>query len=115
MNRMASLGALAGVLMVSACQGPSPTADLLLTGGRVYTLTWGEPDARGTPAPRLPHVYSPENMTQQAAAGQEEVLEHAYISSLMTCLLSLSLSVLYTLSTELWLDAKNCIDIVPKT
>jgi predicted amidohydrolase YtcJ len=54
MNRMAALGALASVLMVSACQGTSPTADLILTGGRVYTLDWEDPDAEGNPAPDAP-------------------------------------------------------------
>lgn len=29
-------------------------ADLVLVNGKIYTLTWGEPDAEGTPAPDAP-------------------------------------------------------------
>jgi hypothetical protein len=37
-----------------ACSRRAP-ADLLLTGGRVYTLSWSEPDLDGRPAPGAPH------------------------------------------------------------
>jgi len=39
---------------VSGCSGDGPTADLILTGGKVYTLDWGEPDLQGVPAPDAP-------------------------------------------------------------
>ena len=46
----------------SACSRPEP-ADLLLVGGRVYTLAWGEPDREGGPsrdAPRTPDGWRPD-------------------------------------------------------
>ena len=35
--------------------GPAPPADLLVINGRVYTFSWDEPSADGTPAPNAPH------------------------------------------------------------
>lgn len=37
-----------------ACSGPEP-ADLLLVGGRVYTLAWPNPEPDGQPAASAPH------------------------------------------------------------
>jgi predicted amidohydrolase YtcJ len=54
MMRPCPILAIAALVLVTACGGPTPTADLILTGGRVYTLDWGEPDAQGTPAPDAP-------------------------------------------------------------
>ncbi len=51
-------------LLLSAtigCSSPDPqadgpaAADLVITGGRVYTFAWGEPAADGTPAAGAPH------------------------------------------------------------
>ncbi len=43
-------------LLTLACSGPRAPepADLILTHGRVYTLTWGDPAADGTPAADAP-------------------------------------------------------------
>ena len=40
----------------SSCAPPAPkeTADLIVTGGRVYTLSWDEPALDGTPSPSAP-------------------------------------------------------------
>lgn len=54
MNRTAALSALAIAMLPAACRGPGTTADLILTGGQVYTLDWGEPDLHGKPAPDAP-------------------------------------------------------------
>ena len=43
-----------GALAMASCTDAPPPADLLLTGGRVYTLDWGEPDLGGRPAPDAP-------------------------------------------------------------
>ncbi len=53
------------VFAAVSCAPPSPedTADLLVTGGRVYTLTWEEPAPDGTPsasAPRGPKGWRPD-------------------------------------------------------
>lgn len=66
MNRC--LIAMAFLLLAAACdpaQAPAPSlpADLLLTNGRVYTLSWADPDAEGRPAPDAPivdGVWSPD-------------------------------------------------------
>ena len=39
---------------LGGCRPSHPTADLILTAGRVYTLDWGEPDTRGNPAADAP-------------------------------------------------------------
>ena len=57
---------LVALLLTTACADPpdatppaagadADTADLVLRGGRVYTLTWGEPDGEGAPAADAPH------------------------------------------------------------
>lgn len=49
---------VAGGLAVglTACAGIRPqTADLILTGGRVYTLSWPDPSVEGIPARDAPH------------------------------------------------------------
>jgi len=47
------LSALA--IAAQGCQSPAPAADeLLILHGRVYTLSWGEPGADGTPAADAP-------------------------------------------------------------
>lgn len=48
------------ILVVAACDAPEPpAADLVLRGGRVYTLTWSEPSAEdGAPAADAPHDAS---------------------------------------------------------
>ena len=41
---------------VAACSGGAPpVADLILVGGRVYTLAWPDPDAEGRPSDAAPH------------------------------------------------------------
>jgi hypothetical protein len=56
--RLASTALAACTLLTSAsCNReapPPPPADLLLVGGKVYTLTWGEPDPEGVPASDAP-------------------------------------------------------------
>ncbi|MGW8264788.1 MAG: amidohydrolase [Longimicrobiales bacterium] len=54
MNRLAAFSALGFTLVALTCQWNTPAADLILTGGRVYTLNWGEPDPQGNPAPDAP-------------------------------------------------------------
>ncbi len=46
--------AVAGALIAPACSEIVP-ADLVLVNGRVYTLSWNEPDAQGQPAADAPH------------------------------------------------------------
>ncbi len=58
MNRTVRLSALSCALLALACQESTPTADLILTNARVYTLGWGEPDAQGNPAADAP--FDPE-------------------------------------------------------
>jgi predicted amidohydrolase YtcJ len=58
MNRAVRLSALSCALLAFACQESTPTADLILTNARVYTLDWGEPDAEGNPAADAP--FDPE-------------------------------------------------------
>jgi len=44
--------------LAAGCASPEPElepADVLLTNGRVYTLSWGEPAPDGTPAAGAPH------------------------------------------------------------
>jgi predicted amidohydrolase YtcJ len=53
-HRRLFLGATALVAGVVSCSRVEP-ADLLLVNGRVYTLSWGEPDADGRPASNAPH------------------------------------------------------------
>jgi predicted amidohydrolase YtcJ len=43
------------VLALAACQREAP-ADLVLVGGRVYTLDWPDPDTEGRPASASPHA-----------------------------------------------------------
>lgn len=50
-------GAASALLVTAAC-APAPAvapADTLLTNGRVYTFTWADPAADGTPAANAPH------------------------------------------------------------
>ncbi len=56
---------IAGVA-ASGCAGGVPEADLILTGGRVYTLDWSDPGADGTPARDAP--WGPEGWYPQAEA-----------------------------------------------
>ena len=48
-----------GLAMLAACapeaRPPDNPADLILTNGRVYTLTWDDPAPDGGPAPNAPH------------------------------------------------------------
>jgi predicted amidohydrolase YtcJ len=58
------LAVVIGVLVLGStrCSRPEP-ADLLLVGGRVYTLAWSEPDREGGPsrdAPRTPDGWRPD-------------------------------------------------------
>jgi predicted amidohydrolase YtcJ len=47
--------ALAGALLTSACNTRDPeSADLILHNGRVYTMSWPDPDPDGTPHNRAP-------------------------------------------------------------
>ncbi len=57
--------AVALAALAAGASGPAPQdrADLLLTGGRVYTLSWGEPDPEGKPAADAPFsdgVWTPD-------------------------------------------------------
>jgi predicted amidohydrolase YtcJ len=45
--------ATALAITTAACSSPEP-ADLLITNGRVYTLSWSDPDAEGNPAANAP-------------------------------------------------------------
>ena len=46
------------LVSAAACAPPAPKeiADLLVTGGRVYTLSWDEPALDGTPSPSAPRA-----------------------------------------------------------
>jgi hypothetical protein len=47
--------AVATAVILASCQPSAPApADLLLTGGRVYTLDWPDPDREGRPDPAAP-------------------------------------------------------------
>lgn len=48
------LGLVIATLQGCAAPTPAPEADLLIVNARVYTLSWGEPAADGTPAPDAP-------------------------------------------------------------
>src|SRR5712692_2668650 len=66
MKRLAgTFVAMATITTASPVSAPDP-ADLLLINGRVYTLTWDEPDREGRPAPNAPH--SPEGWHPDAQA-----------------------------------------------
>jgi len=56
-RRLALLASLVLLGPMAACTGPveRPAADLILHGGRIYTLDWTDPAADGTPAPDAPH------------------------------------------------------------
>lgn len=47
--------AIVAVTIATSCLPPSPPADLVITNGRVYTLTWDEPSLDGSPADNAPH------------------------------------------------------------
>src|SRR5262245_58208465 len=47
--------ALYGAASCNRLPPPDLAADLVLTNARVYTLSWGEPDADGRPAANAPH------------------------------------------------------------
>ena len=54
LRRLAAAGALAAG--VGACTSePPPAADLLLVNAQVYSMTWPDPAADGTPAAAAPH------------------------------------------------------------
>jgi predicted amidohydrolase YtcJ len=59
MARMKSGLAAVLVLGIAACAPPATkVADLILVGGRVYTLSWPDPDGEGAPAHDAPHDAS---------------------------------------------------------
>lgn len=67
----------AGLFAVSMGGAPvgakAPSADLILTDARVYTLRWGEPAADGTPAPDAPRsagVWYPDAEAVVISAGR---------------------------------------------
>ena len=50
------LVAALAALGVAGCTGDAlPPADLILVGGRIYTLSWPDPDGEGRPATSAPH------------------------------------------------------------
>jgi predicted amidohydrolase YtcJ len=51
---MLMVGATLAVCLVSCAEPPPPIADLILVNGRIYTLTWAEPDGFGNPAGEAP-------------------------------------------------------------
>src|SRR6187401_1513660 len=51
---MLAVGATIAVCLVSCAEPPPPIADLILVNGRIYTLTWAEPDGFGNPAGEAP-------------------------------------------------------------
>ena len=63
---------LVAVVLLAACSDeaadPAPDAapDLILTDGRIYTFSWGEPAGDGTPAPDAPR--GPQGWAPDAAA-----------------------------------------------
>jgi predicted amidohydrolase YtcJ len=50
-----AVAALSLAVSLVACAPEGPTADLLLVGGRVYTLSWPDPDGEGRPAATAPY------------------------------------------------------------
>ncbi len=54
MKRLILFAVAMALLPGLGCTDVGPAADLILTGGRVYTLDWGEPDLRGNPAADAP-------------------------------------------------------------
>jgi hypothetical protein len=50
-----ALGAVFVLISVFVVHAQSPSADLLLVNGRVYTLAWDEPDREGRPAANAPY------------------------------------------------------------
>jgi predicted amidohydrolase YtcJ len=79
MRRLTRAVRVAGAVtlaVLSACgTGPQSeeAADLILTGGRVYTLSWGEPDPEGNPAPDAPFadgVWTPDAEAVAVKEGQ---------------------------------------------
>jgi len=54
-TRTALASLVVGTLLAGCAQRPTP-ADLLLTNGNVYTLTWDEPGRDGAPAANAPHT-----------------------------------------------------------
>ncbi|HUH64431.1 MAG TPA: amidohydrolase family protein [Terracidiphilus sp.] len=77
---------LAGTLNACSRRETAEQADLLITNGYVYTLTWGEPGTDGTPAPDAPHTAAGWKGDAQAIAtrgdkivfvgSNQEVLRH---------------------------------------
>lgn len=62
MVSLARTGLIAAFICLTACQAPEPAVpteaagpDLILTGGRVYSFTWGEPGPEGEVAADAPH------------------------------------------------------------
>ena len=51
---MLTVGATLAACLVSCAEPPPPIADLILVNGRIYTLTWAEPDGFGNPAGEAP-------------------------------------------------------------
>lgn len=62
----------------AAAQEAEP-ADLILTNGRVYTFTWGDPAPDGTPAPDAPHDATGWHPDAEAVAMRGE--EIAFVGS----------------------------------
>ncbi len=69
MRRLARAVRVAGAVTLAALSAcgtglqSEEAADLILTGGRVYTLSWGEPGPEGNPAPDAPFadgVWTPD-------------------------------------------------------
>ena len=50
-----SLVLLLGLVTAGCAPQAEEVADLLIVNGRVYTLSWGEPDPDGVPAADAPH------------------------------------------------------------
>ena len=56
LRRLSSLVIVCGLLL-SGCQrvAGDESADVLLTGGKIYTFTWDDPATDGAPAKNAPH------------------------------------------------------------
>ena len=54
-SRTRSLALLAALAWTTACSEQGGDADLIITNGAVYTLSWPEPAPDGTPSPEAPY------------------------------------------------------------
>ena len=72
---------IATLPLVAACEKeevvPEKPADLILTNGRIYTLTWSDPGPDGSPAKNAPHNDSGWHPDAEAIAVKDGRILHA--------------------------------------